>query len=59
MYVGMESHAHRLEDQSGKEKKKEKNDMGEKQEKVNKKKIRKVEDGLLLVVSTKIYGKTV
>ena len=57
MYVGMDSCTPRLEDQkNGKGKKDE---VREKTGKENKKGVRRVEDGLLLVVPTKIYGKPV
>ena len=39
VYVGMGSHTHGLEDENGKNKKKEENDMGEKREKAIKKKL--------------------
>ena len=46
-------------DKNEKEKKEEESDMGVKMGKENKKVIRKFEDGLLLVVPAKIYGKPV
>ena len=57
MYVGLESPTRRVASENGKEKKKKESDMGEKWEK--KIKSRRIEDGLLLVVSARIYGKTV
>ena len=61
MYVGITQHAlNRVEkekDEKGKEN--EKREMGEKTGKENKKTGRKVEDGLLLLVPAKIYGKTI
>ena len=60
MYVGMTPHALRAEKGKDKNaKKNEKIEMGEKLENDNKNIIRKVEDGLLLVVPAKIYGKEV
>ena len=59
MYVEMTPHALRIaEEKDEKEKKKEKSEVGEKLRKENKKVVRKVEDGLLLVVPSRIYGKS-
>ena len=57
IYMGMESHLSRIEDEKTKKQKK-KGDVveGYKKEKHNKR-IRKLEDGLLLVVSARIHGK--
>ena len=60
VYVGMTPHAHRIEEEkSGKEKKNEEGEVGEKLAKQNKNISRKIEDGLLLVVPARIYGKQV
>ena len=59
VYVGMESHTFRIEEKNIKGKKKEENVQGLKTGKENKKVVRKFEDGLLLVVPTRIYGKEV
>ena len=58
LYVGLEMPTHRV-DSEGKEKenKKDVNGMGKNREK--KTKSRNIEDGLLMVVATRIYGKTV
>ena len=59
IYVGMESHLDRMdEEKNQKEKKKGDVDTGIEKEKQNKK-IRNIEDGLLLVISTRIHGKSV
>ena len=59
MYMGLESHAYRIEDdKKDKETKKGELTEGTKMEKENKK-MHGVEDGLLLVVPAKIYGKLV
>ena len=55
VYVGMDSHTPRLGDK--KNEKEKKDEVGEKTGKENKKGVRRVENGLLLVVPTKIYGK--
>ena len=59
IYVGMESHLSRIEEEKT-ENQKKKGDVveGYKKEKQNKK-MRTLEDGLLLVVSTRIHGKTI
>ena len=57
MYVGVESHTYRLEDK--KTEKGNKNAGEEKSVKKHKNFYRKLEDGLLLVVSAVIYGKPV
>ena len=57
LYVGLESTMHRVECENGKERKKEENCLGEKRGK--KIENRRIEDGLLLVVFARIYGKTV
>ena len=60
MYVGMDSHMLRVEkDNNAKEKKEEKSEMEAKMRQENKNVFRKLEDGLLLVVPAKIYGKPV
>ena len=57
MYVGIGSHTYRLEDK--KAEKRNKNAEEEKSVKKKKNEDRKFEDGLLLVVSMRIYGKEV
>ena len=57
MYVGLKTPTLRLEDEKAKEKKKGEKESGEKREERNK--IRKIEDGLLLVVAARIYGKQI
>ena len=56
LYVGLESPTRRGASEDGKEKKKEESDLGEKREK--KITSRRIEDGLLLAVPVRIYGKT-
>ena len=58
VYVGMVSHTSRIEEKKAKGKKKEENVQGSKTGK-EKNIVRKFEDGLLLVVPTRIYGKEV
>ena len=57
MYVGMDFHMPRLGDK--KDEKEKKDEVREKNGKENKKMSRRVEDGLLLVVPARIYGKPV
>ena len=57
VYVGMDSHMPRLGDKKNEKEKKDK--LREKTGKENKKGVRRAEDGLLLVVPTKIYGKSI
>ena len=61
LYVGITPHTldRVVEEKDGKGKKMEKRKKGEKMGKENKKIGRKLEDGLLLVVPTRIHGKSV
>ena len=57
MYVGLQSPTRILG--GGKEKEKKKEEKESKKDEKNKTKIRKVEDALLMVVASRIYGKIV